>query len=276
MEDTQRFCKLRPWRQSPASAPAPESAPGRLDRRLREAGTEELLAPGARASRGAGAAGGPAGAAQSVLHRRRSSSCSPSQPRLVSFYEVRRDLALHPRTPEPLALRFVPGLCWRDLMALGLDTRLRPRVRRAADQDSDRAAARARPGREDQPRAPRRPGVLAQLRHDPHPRVISALLDNPRLTEDILAPVVHGAATPGPVLAAIAADRRWSTRPGLQVALARNPNTPPAVALRLLPLLRKPELRTVAHDVRVPEAVRLPGASLARRTTRGMSGDAAI
>jgi hypothetical protein len=100
-------------------------------------------------------------------------------------------------------------------------------------------------------------GVLAQLRHDPHPGVISALLDNPRLTEDILAPVVHGAATPGPVLAAIAADRRWSTRPGLQAALARNPNTPQAVALRLLPLLRKPEIRTVAHDVRVPEAVRL-------------------
>ena len=87
--------------------------------------------------------------------------------------------------------------------------------------------------------------------------MIAALLDNPRLTEDILAPVVHGAATPGPVLAAIATDRRWSTRPALQAALARHPSTPTAVALRLLPLLRKPELRTVAHDVRVPEVVRL-------------------
>ncbi len=55
-------------------------------------------------------------------------------PRLVSFYEVRRDLALHPQTSEPVALHLVPGLWWRDLIALGLDTRLRPRVRRLADQ----------------------------------------------------------------------------------------------------------------------------------------------
>lgn len=243
--------------ETPASAPPPEAGPpSELDRRLREAGAEELLD----LVREHLAALEPPSVRQ-ALHN---PFCTTEivellagQPRLVSFYEVRRDVALHPRTPEPLALRFVPGLWWRDLMALGLDTRIRPRVRRTADQAlivrlpeialGERINLARRAGA----------GVLAHLRHDPHPRVISALLDNPRLTEDILAPVVHGAATPGPVLAAIAADRRWSTRPGLQVALARNPGTPQAVALRLLPLLRKPELRTVAQDVRVPEAVRL-------------------
>jgi hypothetical protein len=239
--------------EEPAASPPPEPD---LDRRLREAGAEELL----ELVREHLAELEPP-AVRQVL---RNAYCTKEmiellaeQARLVAFYEVRRDLALHPRAPEPLALRLVPGLWWRDLMALGLDSRIRPRVRRAADQYLLARLSELSLGEKINLARRAAPGVLAQLRHDPHPRVISALLENSRLTEDILAPVAHGAGTPGLVLATIAADRRWSMRPALQVALARHPNTPPAVALRLLPLLRKPELRTVAHDVRVPEMVRL-------------------
>lgn len=235
------------------SEPSPETD---LDRRLREAGSEELP----ELVREHLAELEPPGVRQ-VLHNpfctREIVELLGEQPRLVSFYEVRRDLALHPRAPETLALRFVPGLWWRDLMTLGLDTRIRPRVRRAADQYLAARLPQLALGEKINLARRAAVGVLAELRHDPNPAVISALLENPRLTEDILAPVVHRAATPGPVLATIAADRRWSPRPGLQTALARNPNTPRAVALRLLGLLRKPELRSVAADVRAPEAVRL-------------------
>jgi len=178
------------------------------------------------------------------------------QPRLVSFYEVRRDLAFHPRSPEPLALRQVAGLFWRDLMLLGLDTRVRPRVRRAADQHLAVRLPELAVGEKITIARRCGPGVLGQLRHDPSPRVVAALLDNPRLTEDLLAPVVHAPTTPGPVLALVAADRRWGVRPALQSALARNPATPLPTALRLLPLLRKPELRAVAQDPRTAEPVR--------------------
>ncbi|HYN20066.1 MAG TPA: hypothetical protein VE078_03825, partial [Thermoanaerobaculia bacterium] len=134
--------------------------------------------------------------------------------------------------------------------------RLHPRLRRAADQS---LAARL-PGLSigEKMSIARRagPGLLAHLRHDPSPRVIGALLDNPRLTEDILTPVVHGAATPGPILALIAQDRRWGTRYGLQVAICRNPGTPLATSLKLLPLLRKTELKAVASDPRLAEPVR--------------------
>jgi hypothetical protein len=255
--------------ESPVSEPAPGSAPETaFDHRLREAGSVELL--------GLVREHLAALEAPSVRQVLRNPFCTreivelvAGQPRLVSFYEVRRDLALHPQTPDPLALRLVPGLWWRDLMAVGLDTRIRPRVRRAADQALIMRLPEIALGEKINLARRAAPGVLAQLRHDPHPGVIAALLDNPRLTEDILAPVVHGAATPGPVLSAIATDRRWGTRPGLQSALARNPNTPQAVALRLLPLLRRPELRTVAQDVRVPEAVRLRARVLLGEKTEG-------
>ena len=237
--------------QETTTAPEPD-----FDRRLREAGTEELLD----LLREHGDTLEPP-AVRLVL---RNAYCTTEvveriaeQTRLLSFYEVRRDLALHPRAPEPLALRFVPGLWWRDLMALGQDTRVRPRVRRAADTHLIVRLPELAQGEKINLARRAAPGVLAQLRHDPSPQVIAALLDNPRLTEDLLAPVVHAAKTPGPVLALIATDRRWGTRPGLQAALARNPSTPMPAALRLLSLLRKPDLKAVAQDPRVPEPVRL-------------------
>jgi hypothetical protein len=227
-----------------------------LEPLLRDAGAEELLALVRENARRLGVP-----EARQVL---RNPHCTAEiaelladQPRLISFYEVRRDLALHPRTPEPLALRHVPGLYWRDLMTLGIDMRVRPRVRKAADQQLSLRLPELALGEKINLARRCGTGVLSQLRHDPSPRVIAALLDNPRLTEDLLAPIVHKPSTPGPVLALVAADRRWGARPALQSALARNPGTPAATALRLLPLLRKPELRAVAQDPRTSEPVRL-------------------
>jgi hypothetical protein len=229
---------------------------GDLELRLREAGAEELLALlREHADRLE---------VREARQALRNPHCSAEvvellaeQGRLLSFYELRRDLALHPRAPEPLALRHVPGLFWRDLMTLGLDTRVKPRVRRAADQYLSARLPELALGEKINLARRCGPGTVAQLRHDPSPRVIAALLDNPRLTEDALAPIVHAPTTPGPVLALIAADRRWGVRPSLQAALARNPAAPVATVLRLLPFLRKPELRGVAQDPRTPEAVRL-------------------
>lgn len=234
----------------------PLDIPPEVKNRLREAGSDELLA-----LLREHAASLDAPAALLVLGN---SYATPeildllaAQPRLLSFYEVRRALALHPRTPQALALRLIPGLFWRDLVALGLDTRLHPRLRRTAEQYLITRVSELAVGEKVSIARRASPGLLAHLRHDPSPRVIAAILDNPRLTEDILAPVAHGAATPGPVLSLIAADRRWGVRYGIQVALARNPGTPLAASLKLLPLLRKSELKAVASDPRLSEAVRL-------------------
>ena len=223
-------------------------------RRMREAGSEELLVL---VREHAGLLDPPA--VRNVL---RSSFVTAevievlAHPRLLSFYEVRRDLAFHPRTAQVLAQQLIPGLYWRDLATLGGDMRLHPRLRRMADQYLSMRLPELAMGEKISIARTAGTGLLAQLRHDPNPRVIGALLDNPRLTEDILAPVVHGAGTPGPVLALIAADRRWGARYGLQAAICRNPGTPLATGLKLLPLLRKAELRAVAADPRLSTAVR--------------------
>lgn len=178
------------------------------------------------------------------------------QGRLLPSYEVKRALVLHPRTPEALALRFVPMLFWRDLLELGLDTRVRPTVRRAADR---RLMARL-PGLAvgEKVAVARRasPRVLGQLRNDPNVRVARALLDNPRTTEGLLLPLLARDDASSDVLHAVARHRRWGVRYEVRLALCRHPATPLGTALGLLPHLRRADLRKLATERRVPAMVR--------------------
>jgi hypothetical protein len=226
-----------------------------LERRLREAGPEELLA----LVRERAPELSPAAVQQALRNPYVTAEVIgeiAAEERLLAFYEVRRDLARCPATPEMLAQRMVAGLYWADLAVIGLDTRLHPRLRRAADQHLLARLPGLAVGEKISLARRAAPAVLAQLRHDPTPRVIAALLDNPRLTEGTLSPLVHGERTPAPVLELIAADRRWGSRYPLRLALARNPATPLGAALRLLPALHKPDLRAIAGDARLAEPLR--------------------
>lgn len=241
----------------PSEAPreAPKEAGDDLGRRLREAPAEELEA----LVEAHAAEIGAREAEQALLNPFAGAeviAALAADRRLARAYGFRRAVACHPRTPEPVALRWVPGLYWRDLVALGLETRVRPVVRRAADRHlvawldgfalGEKVAVARRAG----------PGVLSHLRHDPSPRVIAALLDNPRLTEGALMPLIHRDDARPEVLRVIAQSPRWGNRYPLRAALARNPRTPVATALTLLPSLKKVDLRAVAATPRVPTPVR--------------------
>jgi len=177
-------------------------------------------------------------------------------PRLASAYELRRETAFHPRTPRILALRFVPGLYWADLVRLGTETRAHPVVRRAADQRLTERLPGLSVGEKMAVARSASPGVLGAVRQDPSPRVIGALLENPRLTEGLLMPLVAGERSHPRVLAVVAASARWSVRPPIRSALCRNPATPLQNVLALLPLLSKRDLAAVATDSRLASAVR--------------------
>jgi hypothetical protein len=91
---------------------------------------------------------------------------------------------------------------------------------------------------------------------DPHPAVVSILLDNPHVTED---DVVKMAATRPAVpdsLAKIAAHGRWSVRHAVKRALVQNPSTPLADAIRIATTLRAPILAELAGDHSLPEQLR--------------------
>lgn len=176
--------------------------------------------------------------------------------RLVSAYEVRRLAAFHPKTPRLDALRFVEGLYWIDLVRLGTDTRVHPVVRRAADQRLIQRMPGLAVGEKLAIGRSASRTVLSSLRFDPTPRVLAAVLENPRLTEGLLLPLAAGEKASPQALAVLASHPRWGVRYPIRVALCRNPSTPLAQVLGLLPMLKKTDLRAVASDPRLLLPVR--------------------
>jgi len=186
--------------------------------------------------------------------------------RLLAFHEIRKELARHPQTPEIRALRFVSGLFWRDLLELTSDTRVRPRVRRAAERSLvDRMQGL---GAGEKITIARRAGPLlvAQLRHDNQPRVVSALLENPRLTEGALMPLASNETTKPEVLALLARHPKWGIRYPIRISLARNRRTPVQTTLSLLAHLKKQDLKGIEQDRRLGMAVRRRAAVLLGHT----------
>ena len=189
---------------------------------------------------------------------------------LVGLYELRRELVAHPRTPRTLALSFVAGLYWRDLAALGIDTRVHPLVRRVADRRLQERLPGLAVGEKIALARRASATLVGALRLDPNPRVVTALLENPRLTEAQLVPLAsHERANPR-CLAALAASPRWASRRAVRTALCRNPATPLATALRLLPGLSRADAAAVAADTRLAPTLRTRAHDLAR--ARGGAG----
>lgn len=181
--------------------------------------------------------------------------------RLRAVYEVRRDLARHRRTHLTLALQLISGLFWRDLLEVGRDARLRPQVRRAAELRLQERLPGLAQGEKLSIARKASVGLMQVLRHDPSPRVISGLLENPRLTEGILLPLL-ASETARPQVLAVIADSRWGHRYPVRSAICKNPRTPVAKCLSLLPLLKKHDLVAMTRDPRLSTAVRRRAALL--------------
>jgi hypothetical protein len=110
--------------------------------------------------------------------------------------------------------------------------------------------------------------VLDRLVHDRDPRVIAALLDNPRLTERDVIRLAALRPTNPDVLQLLAGDPRWASRYRVRKALAFNPYTPSQVARLLLPTLLRQDLVDLnGSHVLGPELRELVKKLLERRTT---------
>jgi len=184
--------------------------------------------------------------------------------RLLSSYEVRMEAARHPRTPQIIALRFIPGLYWADLVRIGLDLRLHPVVRRAAEMRLIERLPALSVGEKMAIARSAAPGVLSALRNDPTPRVMAALLENPRLTEGLLLPLLASEAAQPAVLAVVAVSPKWSLRYPVRLALCQNSRTPLARSLMLVPMLKRNDLESVAANPRLLLPLRRRAQLLAR------------
>ncbi len=98
--------------------------------------------------------------------------------------------------------------------------------------------------------------LLSRLAREGDVRVLSILLDNSRVVEDDVVTWAARRPMRQEALLAVACHRRWSLRPRIQEAVARNPYSPAHVAASYMPVFPSKLLRLIEHDASLHELVR--------------------
>ena len=97
----------------------------------------------------------------------------------------------------------------------------------------------------------------AQLIRDPNKLVAAAVLSSPKLTDAEVESFAKMANVSDEVLRVIGVNRTWLKNYGVVLGLVKNPKTPPAISMQLLPRITERDMKMLAVDRNVPEALRL-------------------
>jgi hypothetical protein len=100
-------------------------------------------------------------------------------------------------------------------------------------------------------------------------QVLSALLDNPRLTETDVLVILNTTEAPLSFYAELARHHRWGQYYGVRLGLAECPRTPLPLALSALVQLRGADLRRLGDQHGLPEAVRSAARALGEKQEQG-------
>jgi len=172
-------------------------------------------------------------------------------------YDVKRGLVRHPRTPLPIVGTLIHHLFWRDLAEAAADPALHPTVRRKSEDLLRLRLMELSLGERISLARVASRGLIGALRESAEARVLTALLGNPRLIEADAVLLARSGAAPPAVLGRLAEHPAWGVRRSVLMALAANPRTPVAAALRLLGRLSRRDLTRLAKDPKVPKIVRV-------------------
>jgi hypothetical protein len=112
----------------------------------------------------------------------------------------------------------------------------------------------------------------AILVRDPNRIVASAVLGSPRLTEPEIERFAGMKSVGDEVLRTIAQNKDWTKRYGVVSNLIKNPRTPLALALNLVPRLNPRDMKTIAVDKNVPEVIRKQAMKFVRQVGQASGG----
>jgi hypothetical protein len=113
----------------------------------------------------------------------------------------------------------------------------------------------------------RRPDRRAfdRLLADPHPFVIRQLLQNPKITEDDVVRLATIRPARVEVLQEIATSKRWLCRARVRLSILFNPGSPPTLAVPLLGLCTRTELKRVVENTKAHRVLRTTARELLER-----------
>lgn len=220
--------------------------------------------------------GGPAIGPEEVSDLLRDRNASPDvlarlagDPRLRGREEVRIGLVRHPRTPYAVARRFLSHLRWTELAELSRRAGASPVLRRDAERILLSRLPELALGERISLARRASGGLVPALREGGEVPVLTALLENPRLSERDASLLAANEETPPPVLARLARHPAWGVRPAVRRALLRNRATPAPAALRLVSALGRRDLVRLAADEASAPLVRIAARRRIEAAVRG-------
>jgi hypothetical protein len=175
---------------------------------------------------------------------------------LLKSYRVKKALCFHPRGPRLVTLRLIRDLYLMDLVQLALSPAVPAELKRNGEEQLLARLPQIPLGQKITlaRRGPAR--VAGALLTEGHPQIVSAVLDNPYLTEAQILKTLSREKLPAPVVPAIIHHRKWSISYNIRIALLRQPSAPLATILSYLPQLTVSDLRELAAPGIVPETLR--------------------
>ena len=105
----------------------------------------------------------------------------------------------------------------------------------------------------------------AVLVRDPNRMIAAAVLSSPKLAQTEVEAFARMANVSEDVLRTISMNRSWMRKLAVAAALVKNPKTPAAISLHLLPRIPQREVKQLAIDRNVPEALRLNAKKMIQR-----------
>jgi hypothetical protein len=107
------------------------------------------------------------------------------------------------------------------------------------------------------------------LIRDPNRLVSSAVVNNPRITEQEVETIASMRSISEDILRQIASNRQWSRSYSIMHSLARNPRTPMANVLTIMSRLQLRDLVALSKNRNVSDAVRRQALRLHNARTGG-------
>lgn len=113
----------------------------------------------------------------------------------------------------------------------------------------------------------RRPNRAAfeKLLADPHPMVIRLLLANPKMIEDDAVRLASRRPARAEVIREVAGTHRWLSRTRVRMAILHNPGSPPDIAIPLVGLCTRSQLRELLESTAAQLSVRATARELLDR-----------
>ncbi|MCL2178038.1 MAG: hypothetical protein FWC28_08750 [Proteobacteria bacterium] len=105
--------------------------------------------------------------------------------------------------------------------------------------------------------------IRTLLLRDTNRLVAVAAVQSPRMTEAEILGIAQNRTTPEEILRIVFRNKEWLKLYPIKLALTKNAKVPQAISMRLLPTLKEGDIKTLAKDRNVPNAIQTMAKKLA-------------